>query len=1648
MRGFFVSIIGFLCLGAGLANAASVALLRDATITTAITPVGPVAVKQSPVNPPNDVHLIVLADTLASDDLARIRHEIPQAFTASFLAAHSLHLIIVSGTNGQVSDSLSSSSQLQLALRQIPDALAASAPSAMAVVSTLGGVASSLPGKWSQAVIIGRVPAIATDENWVMAWLGDIYRKQRIRVSFWSLDGSAPGWTQDMAASSLGVVSTSALSALMPTLNDESLLYEATWHSLLSKGGWPYRAELRTGSGQAVVSFVTVRAAPDFLLPLGDYLAARASLAASVPPDEASARKVLELNPSDVDGLQRLAAILQQQRKPKESAALWRNLTDVNPGDAGAWAALGETLYAADALDDAARALDQASELGYKSTTMIEIRAKIYLRGKDAAKAVSMIEAALADKKLAGDKASQSLWLLRADCGHQLQRWPLEADSLEHAGAVAPLPLERSSRLISGYLAANDVQHALPHLRAVTAQLPRQAPILAEYADYWEQAHEPISAEPLWKSAVEIDAKYEPAYLGLTRHYAEAHRVEEALHTTDAGLTAMPSSLRLALAKERALESMGDIYAARRWLKDRTATGADPELLKRRAFLEDAYGSQAAELYAAQLNSMVHNEAPQIEVVELCRRGLIVSLRDQRADMAEMFAAKLASAGDVTGQQLLQARKADASASFELLGGADALSFLVFGADTATRPQRILIDFSRMLSSTAPDPHDSTANRQWTAMSARIHEYFKILSELTPLGEKKNGEIEITLALKTKQDKQRTEKVFSILGLKLKSKKEVLAVKAAEGKSEAKKQDTLAALAVDDAEIQETLANGKAYHLKIRLDRVPVFPSLEFWQNFSSENQHYPGGIAETMVADVRMARMFYALHSMDRSTARLLVQSTSIKNLAERYSLPLSYYSAALAVRGGAAEVPGGTKAASAWQNLTGATPANAFPFFQALLNKDEGRMIAFFYSLSQLDYPHQQFFTRSPERLKRFYDLFRESADMKRGGEHRIGRGSFVEFMREVPLNEDLTVDFPGSPEVWMVAKGRKATISEVAKLNRKLKRAVAPDAEDEILVRLATSGYTTWEGEQSELANFITTVHIDAERSEPLSPDAALLLAQGYGQYKGLYGYFAGLGNLEAADYQKLFSLAERFGTMDINTANLRLGELHAFLALIAYLHERGTVSEQKLLAIYRGGLDRYIAASTPAAWTTATLAIVDDLGQLASPGTKSRDVALEALLDGDHASPRRRKAFATVLDVQKAPSLDALFSICSDAAKISQPGSLDDIQRQLGTLPVLPIPKAWRLHGEQKKWLDSFDSAPANTIVLKTREKQGKKKPNAAEIEKLATDLTGSLEPWVELAVVSRIYARYLDPSDLIVSEDPMLVRKHEFTELDNRTGHKELFTHSALSVASTGEGSYFSGGLAEFGMAAGEARAAGNHVSALGEAFATAMFASVRGTDWSGITPAALQSFGATVRLAREWIVQSALAPNLRQTLEQNTLGLLSLNRRQALLDGLEQHDWQSVWQSVSISDLYFLGQSLLETHADAQTTAAFWQKPAVHAMRQVAAQQKDLDALGSIAPALNGCTQPRLRRYAPYEDYERYFIPERMAQRTAELKLYLAWVADNHAWKPEVLDDASSVAVEKLLRSIHMRDQYDWSAIIEACERLASSGEEVFLAER
>src|SRR6185369_4284333 len=103
--------------------------------------------------------------------------------------------------------------------------------------------------------------------------------------------------------------------------------------------------------------------------------------------------------------------------------------------------------------------------------------------------------------------------------------------------------------------------------------------------------------------------------------------------------------------------------------------------------------------------------------------------------------------------------------------------------------------------------------------------------------------------------------------------------------------------------------------------------------------------------------------------SAELLVQLIGMKRLAEKYATALELYSSCLQIAEGRVQVPGGASAAPVWAALVKAQPSDPRRFLRELLDKDDGKLLRFYFLLSQLDMRRQRFFTASAKRTTAFY-------------------------------------------------------------------------------------------------------------------------------------------------------------------------------------------------------------------------------------------------------------------------------------------------------------------------------------------------------------------------------------------------------------------------------------------------------------------------------------------------------------------------------------------------------------------------------------------------------------------------------------------------------------------------------------------------------
>jgi len=935
-----------------------------------------------------------------------------------------------------------------------------------------------------------------------------------------------------------------------------------------------------------------------------------------------------------------------------------------------------------------------------------------------------------------------------------------------------------------------------------------------------------------------------------------------------------------------------------------------------------------------------------------------------------------------------------------------------------------------------------------------IREHFRLVTALEALGERDGHKVKIVLAVHDKTSRRRTEQFVNLLGWKMHANKKGVTLEAGEKASQAKRQETASALAIDEVGLQEALQQGHPYTVEITDDWASLVISEETWRNTFYSKQQFAGGFAEAVIHEPRIAKAYVGFTRLNQRTSSVILSGIGLKRLAEKYGDLFYEYSSSLAIENDRAAVPGGTAAEPVWQKLAGADPRNPGSFFQALFEKDDGKLLAFYATLSQLDAQHQRFFTLNASRAGKFYELLRETPEFASGISHELRVNSFIEFLRGVPLDADGDVEFPGSPEVWMIAKGRSNS-AKAGKLTKKLAKVAAPDEEDEILLRLARTRYGAGGVKASELDNLLAVARIDAHRSKPLDEASALLLAQSFTQAHAVYPYFAVLTGLEPPHFQQWFALAEKLHSVPEVEQNVVLGELHSLIQLLCLAQEAGRITEQQSATLFALVCERFLKSGSPAEYATASLDVTREIIRTGGSQPASPDDALCEMLLGRPSPVHieldgvpheidpvkiRHQEYQQVLDLQKVTPLAPLFAMYDAATHLAagqgnSTEAIKTIENATSSLQDVPIPKKQNVKGKEKTNLEAFQPKRVRDTIAHIRQKTAKKKSNPKDIQKLCQDLMAEINPQVKVALSGIIYAYYLRPTDLLVAEDPLLLRKHQFKVFD-QLRKQEIFSASELKVDSSGMGSYFEGGFARFSKSTGRAAAANAKSGGNIEAVLAHQLGSLRATPWNRLEDQDLRLAGLKIRLAREWILESAARPEARTGLADATLGLLSRARRAELINGIDARDWRVVWSTVTLSDLYFLADRYL-----AQNKTDLWQSPVTVSIRRELDRKHSShqDLLGASLPELFDCDHPHMLFLAPYEEYERYLIPEKLAERMAEFKLYLAVSADSLGVPAAAVGLIAETLARQILSAAKMSDPRDWSAVATAMGRLNDS---------
>jgi tetratricopeptide (TPR) repeat protein len=1612
-------------------------------ISTVQTYAGKLDLLFAPAKPASPLTVVLLLDGLNQAELEIAQRDLLTLFAG--LNGRPLRIALLHNATLEQAGPFTSRARLKAALERISPSAESSAPiSPAAFFDAINSNAAQWGTNWSRVLLIGNFPVLqAPTKEYAAALLLHTFSSQHLRVSWYPPAGGENGWLPVFSATG-GTVIQGTLGQYSRDLNETGqTFFQVDWNAASPPNGFVISHSMFADStGHVVLETPDVAISEGTPLPsIEQYATAQTKVteaAALLNPDpltdenaervRENLRAALELNPREPAALL-TASLYNEKRKDYAAAARFRTtLAEVRPLESGPYAELGHVLVLGGEFEKAEAVLKHAVELDVLTPPIAEDLARVHLARKDDQGALLFL-----DEALKGDPARQDLWFLKARAAERAGDGPLAVQSFERALALGGTHVPEDEALLRLYLSAKQNDKAKELVRAVTAGLPPDPASRAEFAGALDDLQQSGAALVAWKRVLEVQPGSDRAHYRSARLLLESGDARAAQQAAEEGLAVAPKYAGLYLVRADALEKQGRMYDARDALVQGAATVQDVALLSRLAVVEDTYGGAAAEAYA-RLAEAQGPSSP--ELLATLERGFSVSMRDADFKHAQSFATMLEAAGHPEARKLLSVEE-QSDSGMVVRGGLDALAFAAHGKE-GVPPERFFVEYSRTLL----NRYCTQPNCGWSKYVEDLQQHFQRMEALEAFGKRDGNKVVITLSASGKESRRNTEKVLSLLGIKLRSTKGQLELDRGEKKDQAKKQETASALAIDEVGIQEALQAGKNYTLEIPDERAAVYPNEKVWREVFAGKEEGAGGFAAALLQNPKMARLYVGMNSLDKQTVAALLSAESLRTLAERYSDEVFLFAAAFAVQGGHAVVPGGVKAEPVWTSLLGESPARAGAFFRALLNKDDGKLLAFVFVLSQLDKEHQAFFTANEARTAQFFKLFADSDEMRHGKYTELNESTFTEFFRSVPLDSAGHVDFPGSAEVWTVAKGHSSGDAQTAKMMKKVSKAVAPEVEDELLLRMARTRYKENVIHHTELENFLAVARIDAHRAKPMDEQTALVLAQNYSAFESVYPYFTDITALGAANYSQFFAAVERIKSHTLLAANLEIAQLHSLVEWICLLRQRQVIRDEEAAKLFRFVSDHFAGADAAASYTAASFESARAILAFCKPADNglTADEKMRACFLGSDAQPgtKRNAEYLRVLELQRVPSLQSLFSIYDAAAKHTLKSSNDvaAIEKIAQGLPSVELPKTTRISGKEKENIVRYEPAPVGKVISQLAQKIAKNKPNPKDIERLSGELLAELQPQVSLALSGQIYAYFLRPADLVISEDALLLRKHRFFNFDSELEKKQLVRESIFFPDSTGAGSYFIGGFAQFGLASGVAAGTGWKTAGPGgEEAIAAQIAAIRGTVWENVGESDQRLVGLRTTVAREWIAESARRPDAFASLSEETMGLLSLSRRADVLTGIESRNWRKVWDAVTLPDLFALGGKYLD-HFKAEP----WTSPATAELRRVASSNDGsrLPVLGAVTYHSFGCSHPHLMADAPYEEYERHMFPAEIAERTAEFKLFLVYQADSAGLAPGNLDKVAEPLAAKAFRNTKMSDAKDWRSLMAGYASITS----------
>jgi hypothetical protein len=844
--------------------------------------------------------------------------------------------------------------------------------------------------------------------------------------------------------------------------------------------------------------------------------------------------------------------------------------------------------------------------------------------------------------------------------------------------------------------------------------------------------------------------------------------------------------------------------------------------------------------------------------------------------------------------------------------------------------------------------------------------------------------------------------------------------------------------------LENTLRGGKPFVYRYVSSQVPVLFTLNDW----TVREKNTRDLLDALLGDPSLARLYWALARMDDATRTYLRQTPGIEKLVSLGAV-LDFYGDQIHIQSGRVQLPGGARAESAWRQLVGASPDSPGEFVPKLLAKDEGWLAVYFDALCRVGEPQRTFFS-DPKRMVSLYNALR-GRDASPGPARPVFRPDpgLLLLMTRLQLDSNGQPHVPGNLDVWRDLL-RAANDSKIARDWSKRSGRVN-DSED-LLEALFAISRVSWG--RGPLQIYLALGELDHARApeSPLSPPTVALLAKDYPRYSDQYLIFSEFHSLNDTSITQFLNIAEAIDRVGDN--NLRaeaMGLYQANIGLWQILARQGQIPVANWNSSWQRIIQPFADVQSKPQLFDATRASLAELFRTAAGKSHlSQDEFILLLAgpvpnnpEGFQVREQLANQIRSVLDAQRLVSYDTLMGLGDGLAQMAQgKGKAETLLPLAEELREFEMPKPVFTTGERIDWASGPFGDPHTQAEMET---------NIAETIKsgVPRDVAaarGRLVPFLRDFLVGLNYAYYEPPGAQMMHNNPLLVRRHDFSgDITREADHPWRTPHMVGRGDTSGGGVHLAGGLPELPYVLGEVEqqfiVPENVQSLIWEDLVPCFLASAVVPRWWRVTRNELHAVTLYQDFGEELVAGAASHEDLRRQVSDILLDSLDPRRLDQVEQALRRGHSEEALAFLAPADTFHLAVEFRRKFPDQVNS---WGKAGKELVDLTQRYPQEVNPgrlaedFGVPHPAIAQTYARELLNVKPFPTFLGY-SSRLLAESWQSNNLYWARLADERGLPPEMLSELVPHLTRRMVEKIFATHLDDWPALLRA---LRETGEE------